>query len=77
VQLIYDIQLVRNERSAWLAHFGDIRGEVSADIATALATLARKLELHRELVDFMLSPDVYVRLTTATNSRAIAKGDNR
>jgi hypothetical protein len=63
IPLIYDIQLTRNERGMWLARFGDIRGDPAGDLTTALKSLSEKLELHRELADFMLSPDVYQRLT--------------
>ena len=61
--LIYLITLTRNENGRWLAVFGDIVGQPADDLQAALASLARLLELHRELADLLLSKDTFQRLT--------------
>jgi hypothetical protein len=62
--LSYLITLTRNEQGRWLAVFGDdIIGRPADDLQTALANLGKLLEMHRELADLLLSPEIYARLT--------------
>ena len=63
VPLVYGIKLTRNEQGLWVAMAGDMCGRPSTDLRVTLIALADLLVKHEELVDFMLSSEVYERLT--------------